>query len=189
MEDIILKDHPYSKSTVDIANILALQSRIGNTDKDKMLPIPKDLEAAIVVSVRHIMTTVHLQAEVNVKGDVKDATAPVLSMAFTGLLAYYITGIVEDEGFETSYSAVMSKLSGVLYAGLPVELFQHTMKAGSDLYLRLYKARDSKGQVGEFHKQLDSLIRFYILSGEDKYLNEFAPMYKNLVEVFPKIEN
>lgn len=189
MEDINLKDHPYSKSTVDIANILALQSRIGNTDKSKMLPIPKDVEAAIAVSVRHIMNTVHTQADVKVKGDIKDATAPVLAMAFTGLITYYFTEIIEGEGFETSYSTIMSKLSGVLFAELPVELFQHTMKAGSELYLQLYKAREAKGQIGEFHKQLESIIRFYIISGEDKYLDEFAPMYKSLVEVFPKLQN
>lgn len=189
MEDINLKDHPYSKSTVDIANILALQSRIGNTDKDKMLPIPKDLEAAIAVTVRHVMNTVHKQADVVVSGDVKDATTPVLSMAFTGLLTYYFTEIIEGEGFETSYSAIMSKLSGVLFAGLPVALFQETMKAGAELYLQLYKAREGKGQVGEFHKQLESIVRFYIISGEDKYLDEFAPMFKSLAEVFPKLQN
>ena len=146
------------------------------------LPEPKDIEAASVLALTQILTTVQERSNhLPVEGRIDDADA-VIGAIFLCFIASPFVLHLKHEGVDLSINDVISRTGRAVFQFLDSERASAVIVKGMEQYRELIAAGEEMKTIMDYTNIVHDGLYGYIMSRDKKLLDVLHDLYTALIE-------
>jgi len=146
------------------------------------LPEPKDIEAASVLLLTQILTTVQERSNhLPVEGRIDDADA-VIGAIFLCFIASPFVLHLKHEGVDLSINDVISRSGRAVFQFLDPERASAVIVKGMEQYKELIKAGEKIKNIMDYTNTVNNGLYGYIMSRDEKLLDVLHDLYTALID-------